>query len=219
MAAAAGAKGQRRLDSWGIGALNPLEAVELLPALLSHGAAQITVLPSGWNPRDAHAAGRILRTRFFEGLASNVAALEPAAADHSAAFRRSLEELSPARQKHAITERVRHAVRDVLGLAPEHDIDPDQGLFDLGMDSLTAVALSEALQAVTGVAMPATSAFDHPTLSELTEYLYAAMRPARAGGAETEAVAAGADDRLGTLTEAELVTLLAQELAPDRSSV
>jgi hypothetical protein len=41
----------------------------------------------------------------------------------------------------------------------------------MGLDSLMAVELRNSLQQATGVALPATVAFDYPTLEALVDYL------------------------------------------------
>src|SRR5262249_9062482 len=54
---------------------------------------------------------------------------------------------------------------------------PQRGFNELGMDSLTAVELRNRLQTALDCALPATLAFDCPTLGALVEYL-AAQLPA-----------------------------------------
>jgi acyl transferase domain-containing protein/NAD(P)-dependent dehydrogenase (short-subunit alcohol dehydrogenase family)/aryl carrier-like protein len=69
---------------------------------------------------------------------------------------------------------VAEAVRSVLGHPPGAALDPSTGLFDLGMDSVTAIDLRRRLEAATGRALPATFAIDHPSIDRLV----AALQPA-----------------------------------------
>ncbi|WP_394838007.1 amino acid adenylation domain-containing protein [Pendulispora rubella] len=57
-------------------------------------------------------------------------------------------------------------------------LDPDTGFLDLGLDSLTAVELRKRLALVTGVNLPATLAFDHPSPRRVATFLREALAPA-----------------------------------------
>jgi len=64
---------------------------------------------------------------------------------------------------------VQRQVALVLGLSQMPD--PQQGLTDIGMDSLMAVELSNRLRAGIGQPLPTTLAFEYPTIRVLTRYL------------------------------------------------
>ena len=66
---------------------------------------------------------------------------------------------------------MRAQVVQVLGLGETAVLDAQQGLRDLGMDSLMAVELRNRLQRSVGRALPSTVAFDCPTVEALTAYL------------------------------------------------
>ncbi|MFJ8857562.1 SDR family NAD(P)-dependent oxidoreductase [Streptomyces sp. NPDC102451] len=63
------------------------------------------------------------------------------------------------------------AVAEVLGIARAGQVPTERGLFDLGLDSLTAVELRNRLGTEVGERLPATLLFDHPTVRALTEHL------------------------------------------------
>ena len=71
----------------------------------------------------------------------------------------------------AAWELVRDRVGEVLGHRPGTPLDPRRGLMELGFDSLTAVELRNRLRADTGLALPSTVVFDHPTPSALAEHV------------------------------------------------
>ena len=77
----------------------------------------------------------------------------------------------------------------VLGLPGSHPLDPDQGLRDVGLDSLMAVELRNELQARVAIHLPTTLAFDYPTVNAIANHLAQAL--ALDGGA-SPAVTRGA---------------------------
>ncbi|WP_051756944.1 type I polyketide synthase [Nocardia sp. NRRL WC-3656] len=71
----------------------------------------------------------------------------------------------------ALEAAIRNDVASLLQLPSLSDVPVDGPFSDLGMDSLMTVQLRHELVARTGLALPATVAFEHPTPRALTEYL------------------------------------------------
>ncbi|MEV8441639.1 SDR family NAD(P)-dependent oxidoreductase [Actinosynnema sp. NPDC051121] len=83
--------------------------------------------------------------------------------------------LSEEERATAAWELVRDRVGEVLGHRPGTPLDPRRGLMELGFDSLTAVELRNRLRADTGLALPSTVVFDHPTPGALAEHVRAEL--------------------------------------------
>jgi acyl transferase domain-containing protein len=72
----------------------------------------------------------------------------------------------------ALEDVVAAAVGTLLGVAPER-VERTRGFTELGLDSLNALELRRSLAHVLGRQVPATVAFDHPSVRQLAEHLRA----------------------------------------------
>ncbi|WP_372477835.1 type I polyketide synthase, partial [Streptomyces barringtoniae] len=101
-------------------------------------------------------------------------------------WRERLSGLSEAEQEQQLTDWVVTLVRAALRDNAPQALDPHRPFLDLGFDSLAAVDLHSRLTAATGLKLPVTLAFDHPTPAALarllrTEILGLTPQPAGAG--------------------------------------
>ncbi|KOV73004.1 hypothetical protein ADL01_19130, partial [Streptomyces sp. NRRL WC-3618] len=108
-----------------------------------------------------------------------------------------LAALPAAERERALLDLVRERVATVLGYPATKTVDTTRPFKDLGFDSLTAVELRNLIGAASGLHLPATLVFDHPTPAALVGFLRGelldGLNPQGASDAEVPApVAPGA---------------------------
>nr|BBA66512.1 type I polyketide synthase [Actinoallomurus fulvus] len=93
-------------------------------------------------------------------------------------------------REQALVELVRRAIAAVLGHRTPDTVPADRAISELGFDSLTAMELRTRLAAETGLRLPATLAFEHPTAEALARHLAGELF-GRAATADTPDTVAG----------------------------
>lgn len=172
MAAALNHREQERWASMGMGMIEPEQGVLALEQALMQNASQLAVLPIEWS----HYLRRFPAGEapdFLSEIARDVHFYQEAvpSSDDANAFQRVLREADPDDRNDLLLNHVRAQIIDALGLKPSVEIKPDQGLTDLGMDSLMAVEISNRLKRSLGIPLSSTLAFEYPTFEALFDYL------------------------------------------------
>ncbi|MEU9481932.1 SDR family NAD(P)-dependent oxidoreductase [Streptomyces sp. NPDC048191] len=149
-----------RLARSGIRALPTEAGLGLLDRALDTGAALLV----------AAAVDRAaLRAAESESVPSLMRTLVPrrrraaAVGGGGVSWAESVRALPGAERERAVLELVRGTVAAVLGHATAQSVAADRAFKELGFDSLTAVELRNRLNTATGLRLPASLVFDHPT--------------------------------------------------------
>ena len=165
MTATIGDADTARLERMGIEALTPEEGLRLFDAALAADEAVLGAVRLN--------AGT-LRLRAREGtLPAILRGLAPGPAHRPGAALAQLAELPEEAWEGALLELVRRRAAAVLGHDSPEAIDPAQTFKELGFDSLSAIELRNELADGTGLRLPSTLVFDHPTLLAVAKLLRA----------------------------------------------
>uniref|UniRef100_UPI00047650FA acyltransferase domain-containing protein n=1 Tax=unclassified Streptomyces TaxID=2593676 RepID=UPI00047650FA len=152
------------------GTAGPVDG-ELLDAATAVGAAGVVVAEPDFEALAAlAAAGRLpaLWRGLVRGPARRTVKEGPAGAG---GFKQRLLALDAAGCDALLLDLVREHAASVLGHGSGEAIDADRKFRDMGFDSLSALALRNALNDVTALRMPPGVVFDQPTSAELAQHI------------------------------------------------
>ena len=210
LAAALDSQGQRRLSMRGSGTISPRQGMQILGRLLQRPPTQVGVLPIDWAAfmEQFQPGGG---PPFFTELARPAKPTRRAAGEPSR-FLHDLEQAPPKKRPELLLAHVRDAVMRALGFPPSRPLKPDQGFFELGMDSVMAIDMKNRLQTSLGRPIPTTLIFEYPTVASLTRYLGERVL-GLAGEAEPPPAPPRHDDRAPAAAASELDSVSSAELA------
>ncbi|MFJ9953580.1 type I polyketide synthase, partial [Kitasatospora sp. NPDC091207] len=177
--------------------MDPDLAIEALAQAVDAGEDCLTVADIDW-PRfvDTFTATRVSPLLADLPEARTAEAASPGGEERPDLARR-LAPLPGAQRRQVLLDLVRTEVAAVLKHPDVRTVEAVRTFKDLGFESLTAVELRNRLNRETGLRLPATMVFDHPTPAALVAYLERELDlgdPAAAGAADLVAAPAGLDE-------------------------
>ena len=221
---AATADEQRHFRQSGLIPMDTGTALDAMARLAASGAAQAVVAHVDWRALKAMYESR-RRRPLLETLDGKPEPRPRAAArgraDGDSDLLRRFGEAPVSQRRDVVLAHVRGEAARILGLGSPDAIDPAEGLFEMGMDSLMSVELKSRLEAAVRRSLPSTLTFNYPNVGALTDYLLREVlsasepgtTPPAAGAAAPVATAVpAADSADDDLSEDELAAKLAAKL-------
>ena len=171
--------------------LQLLQRLNTQRARCQHTNAQIAVQPTNWAKYLSHLGqdnpstlpstglGQAGHRPFYEALMQEVQLALTKEGSRQAidqrpsrvSLRQQLQSLGVAERDAHLMAHLEKTAQKVLGLRANQKINPQQGLMNLGMDSLMAIEFRNHLTRSLEQSLPATLLFDYPTIEELANYL------------------------------------------------
>jgi len=161
-----------RVAATGMGTITPETGVAALERLLRPGIVHAGVLPvQNWSRLLCeYAAGS--EPPFVSEIAQQTrAAGSVVTRQREVDLAARLHDAAPAERRRLVQAFIREQAVKVIALDPSQPIDSGQSLNELGLDSLMALELRNALGAGVKRTLPATVLFNYPSIDALTQYI------------------------------------------------
>ncbi|MDC0708568.1 SDR family NAD(P)-dependent oxidoreductase [Stigmatella sp. ncwal1] len=195
-----------------------------LDRIVASSEAQVAVLPADWSVLDGEGR-RASLTRELAGTGEGTRRAGGQVAE--VRVRDTILATAPAERKQLLEDHVRQVVERTLGWSARagDELGSKRRFVEVGMDSLMAIEIRNRLQRELDLTLAATTLFNYPTISALTEHLAsmlasAGIVPADTSAAISPAIAAEtqsarpvepSEDEGGELSDAELAELIAKK--------
>ena len=171
---------QHDLRRRGLEPLDPKLAIAALQQGLDHSDTNIIIADVDWarfTPSFAASRARPLLDDIPEAKAA-LASADAGSEHDEARLLARLRGLAETERLRALVNLVLSETAAVLGYHDASRLDANTGFVDLGLDSLMAVEVRRRLHRETGLNLPATLVFDHPSPQHVAAFLLTSLAPA-----------------------------------------
>jgi acyl transferase domain-containing protein/short-subunit dehydrogenase/acyl carrier protein len=155
----------------GVGALSSEEGLELFDMAYACGPALLVALRLDTSALRAQAREGFIAP-MLRGL---IRVPRRIARDGAGVLVRRLASTPESEREGVVLEAIRTEIAIVLGYSSPQAINPKSAFKQLGFDSLGAVELRNRLNVATGLRLPSTLVFDHPTPASVATYILARL--------------------------------------------
>ncbi|MGW4350521.1 type I polyketide synthase [Nocardia sp. NPDC004582] len=165
-----------RWERLGLSPLADADGVRLFDEALGHGSARLAPIrfdAAALRTGDESEVPEVLRGF----LPRRARAATPTAVAAAGTLGAQLAEIPAARRGDVVLEAVLSAAAAVLGHDSAADIRPDQRFDEIGFDSLGGVEFRNRLGKATGLQLPSTLVFDHPTPAAVAKLVLSRIEP------------------------------------------
>ncbi|MEU8710425.1 type I polyketide synthase [Streptomyces sp. NPDC048565] len=190
-----GALGESDLARWTRAGIRPLTPEQGLALFDSASGEHALRVPAAFDPALLNTAGAE-PAALLRGLVRTRArrATTATAGQNDGDWSARTAALPEEQRREAVLDLVRTTVAGVLGRSHVQRLDPRRAFKEIGFDSLAGVELRNRLNAATGLRLPATVVFDHPTPQGVADLMLSRLAPATATAGAGGPAARAADD-------------------------
>ncbi|MFG6107741.1 SDR family NAD(P)-dependent oxidoreductase [Leptothoe sp. EHU-05/26/07-4] len=154
------------IQKLGMGMIAPENVLQGMEVMIQSSLAEVAMVPIEW---PTFLSNIPEQNSFLAHWQTVKLSLETT--PETSEFRQKFQKMGPADRRDYLINHLQNQVSQILGFNSSQAISLKEGLFDLGMDSLTALEFRNRLQRSLQCSIPTTVAFDYPTLTDLVDFL------------------------------------------------